>query len=168
MAVQEITRIVLKRNDLRIPYAYAHLACGHNGGVPIRPDTLRCKDCGHEYDSRPGCSTCPECDCRVATVVRHSDPHNADDQLVAVGDLVECERCDWHANALEALDKLDASTISHARYRNRGLGAYYTVYRREPKSPTGVVAEMTIEATPEAEAALTRLGIAALSPTEGL
>lgn len=152
---------------LRAPYVYGNLACGHTTSIALRPPRLECSDCG-ELREGPGhrAPTCPSCGCGAARIVFSPNAHREEDRLEAVGDEVDCERCDRFAVALAALEALDRRALSHARYRNScGVGVFY-VYRRATESPSGVLLEMSIEARPEAEDLLRRMRLSPLSPTE--
>ena len=65
------------------------------------------------------------------------------------------------------LKDLDPKTIHHARFRPRHSGGgYYTLYKLDAASPSNFMGIGGIEATPEVDAILNQMQIAALSPTE--
>jgi predicted nucleic acid-binding Zn-ribbon protein len=171
VAKRKITKLVEGwSRDLRASYVYAVLECGHSAAVPLLPERYACMDCGHVRErTGPLLSPyCPECGCGAAKPVFRPDPHNAEHRLAAVGDKAECKDCDHYAAALQELRNLDRRGLVHSRYREWcGKGIFY-VYRRDPKSPSGVVLAHSIEATREAEDILRSMKLAPLSPTEGL
>lgn len=158
-------------SPLRAPYVYGKLDCGHTCDIELKDSTFKCK-CGAEYSVssnfyRP--DSCPSCGTKgTGNYVFQPDPHDEDHHNSKVGDERHCQRCDSYQANLQQLKNLDWSTVAHSRYREwGGKGAYY-VYRRAPESPSGVLLEMTIEATQEAEDLLSARGNSPLSPTEGL
>lgn len=154
--------------SLRSPVVWGTLDCGHTVDVPLLPYRLRCDKCGTEramsWSAPSESAFCKVCGCGVATYAFTPNPHNPEHQTRKVGDEVDCERCRHFAEAAAAIRALDRSTLSHARLRG---GSFY-VYRHAPESPSGVLACAGIEARPEAEAILREVGLAPLSPTEGL
>lgn len=164
----ESIREGFSNSALRMPYATAVLDCGHGAAVPLVGDLKRCTGCGREGRDWNTVDGCPDCAGRVATILRLANPHDAADRLLAIGDEIDCDRCDRKAESLQALRGLRRGEMQHARYRDGcGQGAFY-IYRRDTASPSGVRLELTVEACPEAEEILREKRIAALSPTEGL
>lgn len=81
-----------------------------------------------------------------------------------VGESVECQRCDWQAEAEDKLRALVAAgMIAHTRADRLGKDVH--AYTRDTSSPTGVWRALTLEETPTVRAIL-RDGLAPLSPTE--
>lgn len=136
--------------------------------VDLLPARVRCRACGHDgpWQIQQGCEACGSKSGGEYTF--QPNPHNPEHRRLAVGDNVHCNRCADFPASLAELRRLDRSTLAHSRYRSWcGQGAFY-VYRRDPKSPSGVKLAMTIEARPEAEEILCQMRLGPLSPTEGL
>lgn len=149
-------------NEHRFPFATAQLACGHGAACELRPMRAKCYSCGNALEAVG--HVLPKCACGhySATEMDLPNAHNAADQITKIGDVVDCERCDWQAKGLAELKMLIASgTLSHSRWRNGSVHGY----RYEPTSPTGVLIAVTLDETPEA-LALLRGGLSPLSPTE--
>jgi hypothetical protein len=114
-----------------------------------------------------------ECGHSLSPIYRKHDynlAHRDDNHIAKPGDVMGCPTCRRYNGALAMLKALEPGEMQHARFRTRdsrgiGAGDYY-VYARDPKSPTGVVLYMSIEATPEVEDVLRSKRLATLSPTE--
>jgi hypothetical protein len=96
--------------------------------------------------------------------------HDPENRVTKVGDIVECQRCDWYADALAKIHAMQPGDLSHSRFRphdSRGgsEGSIY-VYGRKEGSPTGVELLITIDSTPEAMDALSAVRASPLSPTQ--
>jgi len=162
-------------NAGRFPYVSSKLECGHGAEVPLRPDEIECRECGHagafvestENERPAGIRVWKVCaKCRSGSGGRYAftaDHHNDAHRLINVGDEVDCKWCDHYREALEAIRGMDRSKMHHARCVRGTLH----IYRRDPSSPSGVLLEISIESTPESEELLRSMGLAALSPTEG-
>jgi len=165
----KVAKIVNDYSNGGHPIAHAICSCGHYTKVRMRRQLLACVKCGLQREDGPKCLSC---DCGMADMVgKYPHMHCEADRLTKVGDEVECERCDWYANALVKIKDLAANgAISHSRFRpndSRGSkdGNFY-VYGRDPKSPSGFCMIASIEATDESSRLLSRVGAAPLSPTE--
>lgn len=125
-------------NTTRTPVVWCELECGHT-------------------------ATCEVIDWRRSA-------HELENQRTKLGDEIACERCDWYADKLVRLRAMTPADLSHSRFRHHdsrgfGPGSLY-IYGRDPKSPTGVHLLFSIDDGPEAQAELSRLRAAPLSPTE--
>lgn len=172
-----VTIVTGHTNTGRFPTAYAHLDCGHNALVVLRPEILECSIChwiGLETeckkDEKLHYHRCPSCT-RSSFSYPHGlrNPHNDEDRLTKVGDEVGCAYCTQRKTALAKLKALDWSTIAHTRYRGTDHGGSIYVYKRDSRSPSGVRLEMTVEDCQEATEILSlHPGMRPLSPTEGM
>jgi hypothetical protein len=102
-----------------------------------------------------------------ATRAAHDDAN----LVLRPGDTAECDRCPGAEEIAEAVAFTKAPGFAHSRFRHddsRGFGpGSVFFYVRDPKSPTGVLCELSMSGSPELMAAL-RGGTSPLSPTEGL
>lgn len=126
--------------------------------IPVAWGRLECKhSCRLDYRD-------------VSDNTRYTRGHDESIYVQRVGDAVQCDACDRYVAALEQLRAVAPGTISHSRFRHddsRGFGpGRYYVYARDPKSPTGCHLLLSIDDTPDAVAALRRMGASPLSPTE--
>jgi len=158
-------------NTSRFPYASARLACGHFASVVLVPRRGQCATCGVEQELTPSEGKSYHVCCGTShfrALGTLPNPHVEADRVTKVGDLVACEQCVREDEAEAEVRAFDRSTISHVRFRPFGDSGYHTFYRRDPSSPSGVLACGSCPATPRFTALLRELGYSALSPTEGL
>lgn len=151
---------------LRVPYALAHLDCGHVAGVQLKSHRGTCSKCGKEHELPTGKATTCVCGSQMFRITYMPNPHNECDRVTAVGDCVNCDTCQREAAQIKWLEGVDPKQVQHARYRTNFAAPRYDLYRRDASSPTGVLSMGSVPAS--AEAILRRKGICTLSPTEGL
>lgn len=177
--IQKVTglHIGFSNSALRTPYALIKLACGH---MPFSVQTVGCLlecECGAKFrESGPYPSNeVNKCACgntsgiggRGFRILALPDPHKTKDRLT-LPVACRCEQCEKEEADLALIPEYVAQSV-YSRFREWG-GGIITFYRRDPKSPTGVIALATISATKRAEAEIRRCNssISPLSPTEGL
>lgn len=92
---------------------------------------------------------------------------------IVVGLEIDCEKCKNHAKAIQRLEALDLTYISHFRFDNRfaypdqGIRGSYKAYVYDASSPAGVLLVDSFPAIDEIDAIIDRKRILAISPTEG-
>ena len=151
---------------LRCPFAYAQLDCGHSAEVKCVPYEGECMNCGQRAIAPSG-KPCANCGGMSYRIIFTPDYHNEAHRLTKVGDQIACGECDKHAERIAWLKTLNPKTVHHARFRPRHSGGgYYTLYTLDATSPSNFMSIGGIEATPEVDALLDAMRVAALSPTE--
>lgn len=155
-------------SELRFPFVYALLSCGHSFSVAMRPSFGRCCKCSHETDLNKTGGTFCACGSQTWTILwsptHPNHAHNDTSYLTQIGDSVTCETCAREAEQITWLRQLERSTVLLSRFRH---GSYY-FYRHDPTSPSGKMLIGGVMASPKIEAVLNELRYSPLSPTEGL
>jgi hypothetical protein len=150
-----------------IPYVSALLDCGHVSSVVLKPYRGVCCQCHREQElARAGRATICACGRSMFTIIYTPEPHNPADRITAIGDTIECERCASIARDIVWLESLDTETVQHARFKMWCGVAQYHFYKRDSKSPSGVMLIGSVEQTPAIDKLLAAKRISPLSPTE--
>lgn len=163
-----VARILLECSSGGYAIAQAQFACGHIGAVEMVKAVYACCGCDARRTGNLGQCACGHKGGYKA--VLWPNPHKEEHRITKAGAGVDCEQCDRYQARLTQLRALKSGDVQHSRFRHNdsrgfGPGCYY-VYRRDPKSPTGVTLLMSIEGTDEAAQVLSALSAAPLSPTE--
>jgi hypothetical protein len=172
--VSKVTRFVEGfTNTGHFPYVYAALDCGHSTSVTLRATMGTCCSCGARRDIAAG--RCP-CGAWAYKDIDAPREHNPADRITKIGDEFACETCARKPAEVAAMRAalLDPD-CSHTRYRDWCGSGTVTCYRRDPSSPSGVLASAALRSEWFDElysdlraAGLLSSGKSPLSPTEGL